>query len=97
MFSAFAEEHLSALTRRTTLIVLGDGRSGGRDPGLEAFEQMRRQSRRVVWLSPEPRWYSWDLGSCDMAAYSRLCDRVEVVRDLQGLDSTVRALTDVLA
>ena len=57
---------------------------------------MKRQCRRVVWLSPEPR-YSWDLGSCDMAAYSRLCDRVEVVRDVEGLASTVRALSDVLA
>jgi len=96
VFEQFAEEHLSALTRRTTLLVLGDGRSGGRDPGLEALRQMRRQSRRLVWLSPEPR-YSWDLGSCDMGLYSRLCDRVEVVRDVQGLDSTVRALADVLA
>lgn len=96
VFEQFTEEHLSALTRRTTLLVLGDGRSGGRDPGLEALRQMRRQSRRLVWLSPEPR-YSWELGSCDMGLYSRLCDRVEVVRDVQGLDSTVRALADVLA
>ena len=96
VFESFAADHLSTLTRRTTVLVLGDGRNGGRDPGLEHLEQMRRQCRRLVWLSPEPR-YSWDLGSCDMAAYSRICDRVEVVRDVQGLDSTVRALSDVLA
>ncbi len=96
VFGDFAADHLSALTRRTTVLVLGDGRSGGRDPGMEALEQMRRQCRRLVWLSPEPR-YSWGLGSCDMAQYARLCDRVEVVRDVQGLDSTVRALADVLA
>ena len=96
VFEAFTANHLSALTRRTTLLVLGDGRNGGRDPGIEHLEQMRRQCRRLVWLSPEPR-YSWDLGSCDMGAYSQLCDRVEVVRDVQGLDDTVRALSDVLA
>lgn len=96
VFGEFAEDHLSTLTRRTTVLVLGDGRSGGRDPGYEALEQIRRQCRRLVWLSPEPR-YSWSLGSCDLPLYSRLCDRVEVVRDVQGLDSTVRALTDVLA
>lgn len=96
VFQAFAEEHLSTLTRRTTLLVLGDGRNGGRESGLEHLEQMRRQCRRLVWLSPEPR-YSWDLGSCDMRSYARLCDRVEVVRDVQGLDETVRALSDVLA
>ena len=96
VFEAFAAEHLSTLTRRTTLLVLGDGRNGGKDPGLEHLEQMRRQCRRLVWLSPEPR-YSWALGSCDLPAYARLCDRIEVVRDVQGLDSTVRALSDVLA
>ncbi len=96
VFTTFAQEHLAVLTRRTTLLVLGDGRSGGRDPGYAALEQMRRQCRRLVWLSPEPR-YSWGLGSCDLPLYSRLCDRVEVVRDVQGLDGTVRALVDVLA
>ena len=96
VFAQFAEDHLSTLTRRTTLLVLGDGRSGGKDPGLEHLEAMRRQCRRLVWLSPEPR-FSWSLGSCDLPAYSRLCDRLEVVRDVQGLDSTVRALADVLA
>ena len=96
VFEAFAAEHLSTLTRRTTVLVLGDGRNGGKDPGVEHLEQMKRQCRRLVWLSPEPR-YSWALGSCDMGVYSRLCDRVEVVRDVQGLDETVRALSDVLA
>ena len=96
VFGDFAADHLSTLTRRTTVLVLGDGRNGGRDPGIESLEQIKRQCRRLVWLSPEPR-YSWNLGSCDMPAYSRLCDRVEVVRDVQGLESTVRALADVLA
>ena len=50
----------------------------------------------MVWLSPEPR-HSWALGACDRPAYSRLCDRVEVVRDDEGLEETVRALADVLA
>ena len=96
VFESFAADHLSTLTRRTTLLVLGDARNGGRDPGLEHLEQMRRQCRRLVWLTPEPR-YTWALGSCDLPLYSRLCDRVEVVRDVQGLDDTVRALSDVLA
>lgn len=96
VFGRFAEEHLSVVNRRTTVLVLGDGRSGGKDPGFEALEQIRRQCRRLVWLSPEPRW-SWGLGACDLPQYARLCDRVEVVRDVQGLDDTVRALADVLA
>ena len=96
VFSEFAEDHLSVLTRRSTLVVLGDARGNGKDPGLEALQTMRRQCRRMVWLSPEPR-YSWALGSCDMGLYAPLCDRVEVVRDVRGLDTVVQGLEDALA
>lgn len=96
VFDTFASEHLSTLTRRTTLLVLGDGRGNGKDPGMESLERMRRQCRRLVWLTPEPR-YSWGLGSCDMPAYVTLCDRVEVVRDVSGLDGAVRTLAEVLS
>ena len=96
VFDTFASEHLSTLTRRTTLLVLGDGRGNGNDPGLESLERMRRQCRRLVWLTPEPR-YSWGLGSCDMPSYAGLCDRVEVVRDVAGLDGAVHTLAEVLS
>jgi hypothetical protein len=36
----------------------------------------------------------WRLGSCDLPRYADFCDRVDVVRDLDGLD---RATDDILA
>jgi uncharacterized protein with von Willebrand factor type A (vWA) domain len=84
-FATFLEDYGSALTRRTTVMVLGDGRGNGRDPGLEPFEEITRRARETVWLTPEPR-YSWGLGACDLPAYAELCDRVQVVRDLTGLE-----------
>jgi uncharacterized protein with von Willebrand factor type A (vWA) domain len=85
VFGTFLEEHSTALTRRTTLVVLGDGRGNGHDPNLGAFEEMTRRVRETVWLTPEPT-YSWGLGRCDLPLYAPLCDRVQVVRDLQGLE-----------
>jgi uncharacterized protein len=84
-FGAFLDEHGSAVTRRTTVVVLGDGRGNGRDPNLTAFAEIARRARETVWLTPEPR-YSWGLGGCDLPAYAEFCDRVHVVRDLAGLD-----------
>jgi uncharacterized protein with von Willebrand factor type A (vWA) domain len=81
----FREEFGSAVTRRTTVVMLGDGRSNGADPNLEAFEEIAGRCRRLIWLTPEPR-HVWRLGSCDLPSYATLCDRVEVVRDLDGLD-----------
>lgn len=84
-FGTFMEEHGSAVNRRTTVIVLGDGRGNGKDPNFGAIAEMARRARELVWLTPEPR-YSWRLGSCDLPAYAAYCDRVHVVRDLGGLD-----------
>lgn len=86
VFGEFLAEHSSAVTRRTTVLVLGDGRTNARDPNLAAFEEITRRARETVWLTPEPR-YSWGLGSCDLPGYAEFCDRVRVVRDLTGLES----------
>ncbi len=85
VFGQFLAEHSSAVTRRTTLLVLGDGRNNARDPNVAAFEEITRRARETVWLTPEPR-YSWGLGSCDLSAYAQFCDRVRVVADLTGLE-----------
>ena len=85
VFGEFLAEHASAVTRRTTILVLGDGRNNANDPNLAAFEEITRRARETVWLTPEPR-YSWGLGSCDLPAYAEFCNRVRVVRDLTGLE-----------
>ncbi|MBS4727931.1 VWA domain-containing protein [Mycobacterium sp. SM1] len=92
-FGQFLAEHRSAVTRRTTVLVLGDGRGNGNDPNLAAFEAIARAAREVIWLTPEPR-HSWRLGGCDLPAYAQRCSRVEVVRDLSGLERAAFAIAD---
>lgn len=85
VFATFLDEHGTALNRRSTLVVFGDARGNGHDPGLNAFEEMTRRVRETVWLTPEPS-YSWHLGRCDLPAYAEHCSRVQVVRALADLD-----------
>ncbi|WP_236790808.1 VWA domain-containing protein [Amycolatopsis sp. GM8] len=92
-FGEFLAEHSSAVTRRTTVLVLGDGRGNGNDPNLTAFAEISRRARETIWLTPEPR-YSWGLGGCDLSAYAEYCGKVRIVRDLSGLD---RAALDLVA
>ncbi|WP_435154068.1 VWA domain-containing protein [Amycolatopsis sacchari] len=92
-FGEFLAEHSSAVTRRTTVLVLGDGRGNGNDPNLTAFAEITRRAKETIWLTPEPR-YSWGLGGCDLPAYAEYCRRVRVVRDLSGLD---RVALDLVA
>jgi len=92
-FGRFREEFPDIVTRRTTVVVLGDGRGNGHDANLEAFEEIARRAKQVIWLTPERR-SMWRLGRCDLLRYGEFCDRVDVVRDLDGLD---RATDDMLA
>ncbi len=87
----FREGFGSAVTRRSTVVILGDGRGNGNDPNLPAFEEIARRSRRLIWLTPEPR-YAWRLGNCDLPRYAELCDRVDVVRDLDELDRAAKEM-----
>ena len=70
-FGTFHEDFGSAVTRRTTVLVLGDGRGNGNDPNLAAFEEITRRARETIWLTPEPR-YSWGLGGCDLPGVRRV-------------------------
>jgi uncharacterized protein with von Willebrand factor type A (vWA) domain len=86
VLAKLAADHSGAFTRRSTLLVLGDGRGNGNAPRLDVFADLTRRVRETIWLTPEPR-YSWALGNCDLPAYAEHCTRVEVIRDLAGLDS----------
>src|SRR5919204_331586 len=61
------------LDPRSTVIVLGDARTNGREPHAEAFAQVAERAGRTFWLNPEPRLY-WNYGDSVMAAYERFCD-----------------------
>lgn len=91
----FTREHMGSVDRRTTVIILGDGRNNRADPGLEHVRLLRRRARRLLWFTPESR-RDWGIGDSDMLAYEPLCDSVHVVRTLRQLSAAVEALLDEL-
>ena len=64
----FLEEISADLDPRSTVIVLGDARTNGRDPHAAAFARLTERAGRTFWLNPEPRLY-WNYGDSVMAAY----------------------------
>lgn len=90
-FATFLDEFGNSLNRRTTVLILGDGRGNGNDPNVDALAEIARRSRETIWLTPEPR-YSWRLGRCDLPDYADHCDRVQVVRDLSGLAKAAESI-----
>ncbi len=64
-FSSFLTAHPNVLSPRSSLLVLGDGRTNYRDPALDVLAHMVTASRHAHWLNPEPK-HLW--GSGDSAA-----------------------------
>jgi uncharacterized protein with von Willebrand factor type A (vWA) domain len=89
----FCDAYLTALTYRTTVVILGDGRNNGHDPNLAGLEEISQHARNLIWLTPEPRW-SWSLGSCDMAVYEPYCQRVEAVASVEQLGRIALAIAE---
>ncbi len=87
----FLEEISADLDPRSTVIVLGDARTNGRDPHAAAFAQLTERAGRTFWLNPEPRLY-WNYGDSVIQAYEQHCEAFECWTT-QQLEDFVKALT----
>jgi uncharacterized protein len=86
----FRDEHLDAITPRTTLLVLGDARSNYSNPGLDALREMVDGAKHAWWLNPEHR-RQWDTGDSAATEYAALLPMVEC-RNLTQLSELVHDL-----
>jgi uncharacterized protein with von Willebrand factor type A (vWA) domain len=75
-FEVFAERWPSAVGPKTSLLVLGDGRTNYRPPGLPVLADLVRRSRSAHWLNPEPRRL-WGSGDSAADRYGEVVDMVE--------------------
>jgi uncharacterized protein with von Willebrand factor type A (vWA) domain len=82
----------ATIDRRTTIIVLGDGRTNGADPRLDLMREIADRARAVIWLNPEPESF-WNQGDSEMHAYRRFCTVAKTCNTLKSLE---RIIDDVL-
>jgi uncharacterized protein with von Willebrand factor type A (vWA) domain len=88
---SFERQYGRALDRRTTVVVLGDGRTNYHDAAADALDRIRERSRALLWLCPEPRGH-WGHGDSAMPAYARRCTAVYEVRCAADLERAARAI-----
>ncbi len=86
--ATFCRDHLSTVDRRTTVIVLGDGRNNYNDPRLDCIDTIKRHARRVFWFTPEHE-RMWGTGDSDMRQYAPKMDAVHHVATLQQLANAI--------
>lgn len=79
------------LDRRTTLVILGDGRTNHKPDGAEALGRMRKRVNAVVWICPESS-EQWGLGDSRMNRYREVCTTVLSARTPRELEEAARSL-----
>jgi uncharacterized protein len=91
VLTTFAARRDSALSTRTTLVVIGDARARGGDPRIDALAALEPRVAAIHWLNPEPR-AQWGDGDSEMAAYAPFCSQVREIRTLRQLAGWVERL-----
>ncbi len=80
------------IDRRTTVLILGDGRSNHANPRLDLFQQIADRAKRVVWLCPEPEG-SWGTGDSCLLQYRPFCTHLSHCATAGDIE---RAIDDML-
>lgn len=87
-FSDFKMDHENKIDRRTTIIILGDGRSNYGDPRLDLFRDFAGRAKRIIWLNPEGRAL-WGTGDSVIPRYEPFCAQMSHVATLKDLEKAV--------
>ncbi|CAM3119831.1 VWA domain-containing protein [Mycobacterium colombiense] len=70
-FASFVQAFPNVLSPRTSLLVLGDGRTNYRNPEIDLLTHMVTASRHAHWLNPEPK-HLWGSGDSAVPRYQEV-------------------------
>ena len=87
-FEDFEAMALDDIDHRTTVLILGDGRSNFGDPRADILDKIHDRARRVLWLNPEGKSL-WNTGDSEMRKLSPHCDRAVHCASLNDLERIV--------
>jgi len=90
-FLHFEQQFMTAIDRRTTVVILGDGRTNYQATGADVVAEMRARAHSVLWLCPEPR-SRWGEGDSAMPAYAAESTQALVVASGADLERAAREL-----
>ncbi|MEP7123299.1 MAG: VWA domain-containing protein [Byssovorax sp.] len=86
---AFEERVSGAVDRRTTIVILGDGRTNYFADEAEVLGRLRDRARAVLWLCPEGQG-TWGTGDSAMLRYAAAATKVLVARTAKELELAAR-------
>ena len=95
-FENFREQgFLDDLDKRTTVVILGDGRTNNTEPRADILKEIHERSKRILWLNPEPPPL-WGTGDSEILRYRPYCHMHREVNTLAHLERFVNELVHVV-
>jgi len=88
----FHERFAKDVTRRSTILILGDARNNYHQAHAEVVADLKYRAKAVYWLNPEPTAY-WNSGDSIVNQYAPYCERVIECRTLRQLEAFVGELS----
>lgn len=92
----FKQNHLGAVSQKTTVIIIGDARNNHDDPRAEILKEIHEKCKRLIWLNPEGRTL-WGTGDSAMPCYLRFCSLAMECNTLSHLEKVARSLLKMSA
>jgi uncharacterized protein len=90
----FTRGYLGSVSRRTTVLIIGDGRNNHNPANAWALEDLKRKAKRVIWICTEPR-QNWGFGDSEMLVYEKGVSQVVTVQTLADLEKLATQLVPV--
>jgi uncharacterized protein with von Willebrand factor type A (vWA) domain len=86
---AFEARVARDVDRRTTVVVLGDGRTNWHGDASDVVARLRERAQALLWICPEGPG-SWGGGDSAMARYAAAATKVLVARTARELEAAAR-------
>jgi uncharacterized protein len=87
--AAFEDRMGREIDRRTTVVILGDGRTNYLEAGADAVSRLRDRARALLWICPEGPG-TWGSGDSAMLRYAASSTKVLVARTAKELEIAAR-------
>lgn len=87
-FELFFKNYFPAVTSRTTVLIIGDGRNNYNRPNEWVLREIQQKAKQLIWLNPESRM-TWGVGDSEMPRYVPYCDVAEECRNINQLYKVV--------
>ena len=87
-FELFFKNYFPAVTSKTTVLIIGDGRNNYNRPNEWVLREIQQKAKQLIWLNPESRM-TWGVGDSEMPRYVPYCDVAEECRNINQLYKVV--------